>query len=182
MNYTVKLLEWPGDKEWYEVKRRALRTVGLTPKTPPDAEWKHAILEARHSPIRFLRFCFDLQDVPYWVAMHLRTHVHNCPNGDEFALYIYSQRDDRQDKYERGKAPQDMPVNLMLDMSAEQLMNFANKRLCRLAAEETRQVVHSMCKLVSAVCPEFDGLLTPMCVYHGGVCHETKPCGRAGEE
>ena len=25
----------------------------------------------------------------------------------------------------------------------------------------------------------FKGLLVPMCEYHGGVCHEMYPCGRA---
>lgn len=27
--------------------------------------------------------------------------------------------------------------------------------------------------------PEFEGLLVPMCEYHGGVCHEMHPCGHA---
>lgn len=175
----VTLFEYPVEKDWIEVKRRALITVGLNVKNPPDMEWKRDILEARHSPIRRLHFAFLLEGIPYWVAAHLRTHVHDCPNGDDFDPYIKSQRDDRQSEYERGKAPQDQPVNMIIDMSGEQLMNLANKRLCRQAADETRRVVQLMCIEAVDKCPEFVGLLVPMCVYHGGVCHEMKPCERA---
>lgn len=173
----VKLIEKPSEADWLAVKRRALVTVGKEAKTPPTEEWKHRILEARHSPIRRLHFAFYFEGIPYWVAMHLRTHVHDCPNGDEFTPYVKSQRDDRQNEYPRGKAPQDQPVNLIIDMSAEQLMTLANKRLCMTSAPETRKTVKAMCALVEVEFPEFKGLLVPMCQYHGGVCHEMFPCG-----
>jgi hypothetical protein len=89
---------------------------------------------------------------------------------------VKSQRDDRQNEYPRGKAPQDQPVNLIIDMSAEQLMTLANKRLCMTVAPETRKIVKAMCALVEVEFPEFKGLLVPMCQYHGGVCHEMFPC------
>ena len=54
----VKILEYPSEKDWMEVKRRALITVGLSPVNPPDSVWKHDILEARHSPIRRLHYSF----------------------------------------------------------------------------------------------------------------------------
>ncbi len=174
----VEMLEWPTDQDWLEVKRRALVTAGLSIKNPPSMQWKRDILKARHSPIRRLRFSFYLEGIPYWVAMHLRTHVHDCPNGDEFDPYVKSQRDDRQSEYERGKAPQDQPVNMIIDMSGEQLMTLSNKRLCLKAADETRLVVKAMCCLTVDKCPEFADYLVPMCVYHGGVCHEMQPCGR----
>lgn len=177
----ITLFEYPSENDWLEVKRRALITAGLKVKNPPDMEWKRSILDARHSPIRRLHFAFLFEDIPYWVAMHLRTHVHDCPNGDEFTPYIKSQRDDRQDEYERGKAPQDQPVNMIIDMSGEQLMNLSNKRLCRQTAEETRKVVKTMCSLATEKCPEFMGFLVPMCLYHGGRCHEMKPCKRGAE-
>lgn len=177
----VTMTEYPTEKDWLAVKERALVTAGLKVKNPPDMAWKKSILEARHSPIRRLRFAFFFEEIPYWVAMHLRTHVHDCPNGDEFAPYIKSQRNDRQDKYERGKAPQDQPVNMIIDMSGEQLMNLANKRLCAQASAETQAVVWQMCQQVICFCPEFEDFLVPMCDYHGGVCHEMYPCGRCAE-
>ena len=169
----IVLTEFPTERDWMECKRRALITVGLKAKTPPDSEWKHSILEARHSPIRYLKFSFDLIGIPYWVSVHLCRHVHAQP-------YVRSQRNDRQDEYDRNRAPQDAPVNMILDVNAEELMVIANKRLCNQASLETHAVVRRMCDLVEERCPEFKGLLVPMCEYCGGVCHEMKPCGRVG--
>ena len=168
----IVLTEFPTERDWMECKRRALITVGLKAKTPPTDEWKHRILEARHSPIRCLRFSFEMVGIPYWVSVHLCRHVHAQP-------YVRSQRNDRQDEYDRNKAPQDAPVNMILDVNAEELMVIANKRLCNQASPETRAVVRRMCDLVEKRCPEFKGLLVPMCEYCGGVCHEMKPCVRA---
>ena len=74
------------------------------------------------------------------------------------------------------KAPRDTPVNMILDVNAEELMVIANKRLCRKASAKTREVVQDMCRLAEDVTPELMGLLAPMCIYHGGVCHEMRPC------
>ena len=165
------LLEWPTEKEWIEVKRRALITVGKMRFTPPTEEWKNDILEARHSPIRYLRFCFLLEDVPSWVATHLARHVHAQP-------YIKSQRNDRQCSYDRNAARQDAPVCMIYDVNGEEMLTIANKRLCMQASKETRELVQMMCDCVATVCPEFKRHLVPACEYHGGVCHEIKPCGR----
>lgn len=167
---TVNILEYPTDDDWMGCKQRALVTVGKKAITPPTFEWKQAILRARHSPIRYLRFSFYIE-CPSWVSVHLARHIHAQP-------YIKSQRNDRQSDYDRNKAPQDTPVSMIWDMSAEELMTIANKRLCQKAAPETRKVVKMMCDIVLDKCPEFESLLVPMCEYHGGVCHEMQPCGR----
>ena len=170
----ICVLEYPTEKDWMEVKRRAFVTIGKETNKVPDFEWKHKILEARHSPIRYIRFSFLLEDIPTWVSVHLVRHIHAQP-------YVRSQRNDRQDMYDRNKAPQDSPVTMIWDINAEELMVIANKRLCMQASEETRNVVSEMCKQVIELCPEFKGLLVPMCVYNGGVCHEMKPCKKHHE-
>lgn len=167
----VTMLEYPTERDWLEVKRRALVTVGLDVKNPPDEKWMDDMLNARHSPIRWLRFSFLLEDIPSWVSVHLVRHIHAQP-------YVRSQRNDRQKLYDRNKAPQDAPVDMIWDMNAEELLAIANKRLCMQASQETRQVVEEMCNQVAELCPEFAPFLVPMCQYHGGVCHEMKPCGR----
>ena len=167
----VTLLEWPAEKDWVEVKRRALVTVGKTQFKPPIDRWKHAILSARHSPIRYLRFCFLLEDVPSWVATHLARHVHAQP-------YIKSQRNDRQSEYDRNAARQDAPVCMIYDVNGEEMLTIANKRLCAQASAETRELVRMMCDCIVDKCPEFKPHLVPACEYHGGVCHEMRPCGR----
>ena len=170
---TIELLEYPGDKEWMEVKRRALVTIGKRPVTAPTEEWKRKILLARHSPIRYLRFSFLISGVPSWVSVHLCRHVHAQP-------YVKSQRNDKQSEYDRNKAPQDSPVDMIFDVNAEELMVIANKRLCRMAAFETRATVAEMCKLAIDACPEFLGLLVPMCEYTGGCKEMNGGCGRYG--
>lgn len=170
MNVTV--LEYPTERDWLEVKRRALVTVGLNAKNPPTTKWKEDMLNARHSPIRRLHFAFLLEDIPSWVSVHLVRHVHAQP-------YVRSQRNDRQSQYDRNKAPQDSPVDMIWDLNAEELMVVANKRLCFQASKETRELVEMICDLVKEQCPEFGPFLVPMCEYHGGKCHEMYPCGRA---
>ena len=69
MNYFVSILSAPTDADWLECKRRALITIGKQPINQPSSEWKHSILEARHSPIRYLRYSFYIE-CPYWVSVH----------------------------------------------------------------------------------------------------------------
>ena len=165
----VTLMEYPNDRDWMEVKRRALITVGLNPVSSPSLEWKRKILYARHSPIRYLRFSFLIEDLPSWVAVHLARHVHAQP-------YVRSQRNDRQNMYDRNTAPQNTPVSMIYDVNGEEIMTIANKRLCKLASPETQEVVQKMCDAVIEVCPEYDFLLVPMGVQQRA-CHEMNSCG-----
>lgn len=168
----VELVKYPLAEDWMLCKQCALVTVGKNAITSPSIEWKHQILEARHSPIRVLNFMFKLE-VPYWVSVHLCRHIHSQP-------FVKSQRNDRQSDYDRKKAPQDAPVTMLWYMNAEELMVIANKRLCKQASTETQEVVKMMCKEVLKVCPEFEGLLVPMCRY--GKCHEMFPCKKGDAE
>lgn len=165
----VTLLEYPDNYAWEQVKFRAIVTAGKKVlKTPPSEEWKYKILRARHSPIRYMRFCFFIEDIPYWVTGHLCRHVHAQP-------YVGSQRNDRQNEYDRNAARQDTPVNMVWDITGEEMMQIANKRLCRKASPETKAVVEEMCRQVISVCPEFEPFLVPMCAYVGE-CKEMYPC------
>lgn len=168
----VELLEMPTERDWIEVKRRALVTVGKKPVTAPTEEWKHDILRARHSPIRRLFFSFYIE-CPYWVSVHLCRHIHAQP-------FVKSQRNDRQSDYDRNSAPQNEMVTMIWDMNAEELMTVANKRLCKQASAETQAIVKDICDKVIEVCPEFEGLLVPMCKY--GRCNEMFPCGKGETE
>lgn len=177
----ISLIEWPDDNDWMEVKRRCLETMGKKAVTAPDSEWKHRILESRHSPIRRIHFAFRIEDIPYWVACELRTHVHQMPYVSDFNVFIKSQRNDRQKEYDRGEAKQKAPVNMIIDINGEQIQIFANKRLCMKASEEAREAAKMMCWLVEEKVPEYKGLLVPMCEYCGNVCHEFEPCGKCGK-
>lgn len=167
----VNLFEYPTEKDWYQVKKRAMITVNKQKFKMPDIDWKKKILNCRHSPIRRLFFSFCFENLPSYISVHfVRSHV-GCEK------YVGTQRNDRQDKYDRRKAPQDSPVGMIFDFNADALLDFFNKRLCNKAAPETRAVVQVMAELVKKACPEFTDFIQPMCKYHGGVCHEFKPCG-----
>lgn len=166
----VKILEFPTSEDWVAVKKRALVTVGKETDTEPDEDWKRKILEARHSPIRRLRFSFLLENIPSYVATHLVRHVHAQP-------YVKSQRNDRQKDYDRTKAPQDAPVNMIWDMNAEELMTVFNKRLCGTADPTTRKVVGMMKDAVIKRDSIYTDFAVPMCE-HLGRCPEMFPCGK----
>lgn len=146
-----------------------LVTVSKNAVTPPSYEWKVKLLKSNHSPIRTLNFCFKLTDIPYWVSVHLVRHVHAVP-------FVSTQRNDRQENYDRRKAPQEAPVTMCWFMNAEELITIAHKRLCKQTSEETRQLVEEICRQVIEVNPEFKGLLVPNCVYRGGLCDEFNSC------
>ena len=170
-DFKVSLIEYPEDKDWQAVLKRALVTIGKESERIPDLTWKLKMIECRHSPLRRLRFAFLFENLPYYISVHfVRHHV-----GIE--KYVRSQRNDRQNEYDRKKAPQDAPVNMIMDFNGESLLEFFNKRLCTCAAEETREVVQQMKKLVEICCPEFEDYIEPMCFRNGGVCYEFKQCG-----
>ena len=166
----VEIVKYPTEADWLLAKQCTLVTVGKDSDRPASEKFKKDLLRARHSPIRELKFVFRLTDIPYWVSVHLCRHIHAQP-------YVKTQRNDRQNAYDRGKAPQDAPVSMMWSMNAEALLTIANKRLCNLASKETRELVRMICKEVVRVCPEFEEELVPMCVRNGGVCYEMFPCG-----
>lgn len=170
MDVKVEVLKYPTEEDWMLCKQITLTTVSKEATTPPSEEWKVKILEARHSPIRTLNFCFKISNLPTWVATHLIRHVHAIP-------FVSSQRNDRQDKYDRNAARQDAPVTMCWYMNAEEFMVICNKRLCRLASPETRSVIELICQEVFKTNPEFISSAVPYCYYRGGRCTEMKSCG-----
>ena len=168
----ITLLDAPTRQTWLDVKRRALITVGKHPVSPPDSAWISGMLEARHSPIRYAVYSFELSGIPSNTATHFCRHVHAQP-------YVSTLRRDRMPDFDGDAAPRCTPVDMILDVNAEELMVMANKRLCLQAAEVTREIMRGMAKLAGEATPEIAPFLVPMCAYHGGVCHEMNGCGRS---
>ena len=169
----VECIKWPDESERMLFKRAIWVTMGKTemPKTGPSSKLLHDALNARHSPIRVLNFAFLIEGIPSNISVHLCRHVHAVP-------FVSSLRNDRQRRMNGDMAPRNTPVDMILYCNAEELMTIANKRLCNLASDKTREVVGALCGAALNVMPELDGLLVPMCEYHGGVCHEINGCGR----
>lgn len=167
----VEILKHPTEADWMLCKKCTLVTVSKDSDIAPTDAWKVKLLKANHSPVRTLEFCFRLTDIPYWVSVHLVRHVHATP-------FVSTQRNDRQDKYDRGETPQNMPVAMCWYMNAEELITIAHKRLCSMASKETREIVQMICDEVVKTNPEFRELLVPLCAYRGGQCDEFNCCGR----
>ena len=169
----VTLIYKPEERELILFKRCIWVTMGKTeePKKPPSSKLLRRVLRARHSPIRVLNFAFLIEGIPSNTATHLVRHVHAVP-------FVSSLRNDRQDKMDGDAARRDTPVDMIFYCNAEELMTVANKRLCSRAARRTQEVAQMMCDAAAEALPEILSELVPICVYHGGVCHELESCGR----
>jgi thymidylate synthase ThyX len=166
----VEVLEHPEDKDWLNVKRRALVTIGKTPLDFPNEEWKIKMLRCRHSPIRYLRFSFYITDIPYWLSTELCRHHVGCEK------YVRSQRDDRNTSdVPRTEKPQGALVNMILDINAEALLTLMNKRLCGAATKEMQELMLLIREQVIWHNLEFKDFLVPMCEYIH-CCNEFNSC------
>lgn len=168
---SVEILKYPTEEDWLWCKRCTLNTIGKDTTKLPTQEWKEKLLQAEHSPIRELWFGIRMT-IPYYVSVHFVRH-HIGVNH-----YVQSQRNDRQEKYDRKKAPQDAPVSHIMSLNAAELVFMAHKRLCAQADQATRAVMREICDKVIELCPEFKSVLVPQCEYRGGICTEFYPCGR----
>lgn len=168
---SVRLITYPEKADWDRCKDLAMRTIGkywAGDKVVTD-EWKHKILEARHSPIRVLTFTIEM-NIPYYVSTHFVRHKIGVEH------FVQSQRNDRQSQYDRELAPQSAFVCHTMVINAEALMVMSNRRLCGMADSTTRYVMSQICRCVEWSNPEFAGLLVPQCerMFH---CTEFKSCG-----
>lgn len=167
---SVEILRHPADDDWRRCKMLALNTIGKRyAGSEVTDEWKRKILRSEHSPIRTLMFTIRME-LPYWVSVHFCRHKYGVEH------YVTSQRNDRQDKYDRTKAPQGEMVTHVMDVNAQELIQMARMRLCGQASKETRDVMREIVNAVTDTNPEFAEFLQPKCVMRRG-CNEFKPCG-----
>ena len=167
----VEMIKSPSEQDWAWVKTCTLNTIGKRSTKAPNDEWRLKILKSEHSPIRELWFGFRME-IPYWVSVHFVRH-HIGVNH-----YVQTQRNDRQEEYDRNEAPQGQMVSHIMSVNAQELIFMSHKRLCLQASKETREVMKMIVDLVVDKYPEFKDLLVPNCVYRGGRCDEFFPCMR----
>lgn len=146
-------------------------TSGLLARKNKLNVWKSLLVSAGgvpHSPLRAMRYRIKVEGIPYWVAMHYRTHHVGLD------IYIQSQRS----KENRDEEIQGALVNMILDINANALINIGKARTCFKASFETRQVVQSIRKVLFEG-DEYDQYLAqvicPPCEWYQK-CFEPKPC------
>lgn len=170
MEFKVEILKHPTETDWNWAKTCTLNTVGKIPVKEPTPEWMEKLVKSEHSPLRELWFGIKME-IPYFVSVHFVRH-HIGVNH-----YVETQRNDRQQKYDRTVAPQDAAVSHIMSINAQELVFMAHKRLCHQASKETRAVMEEIVKQIIEVNPEFKDVLIPLCYYRGGICTEFYPCG-----
>lgn len=169
--FKVEVLRHPTEEDWQWVKKLALNTMGKTYLMDKEMtlELKKKYLRSEHSPIRTLNFIIKME-IPYCNSVHFVRHKLGVEH------FVQSQRNDRQDKYDRKKAPQDAPVSHIMYVNAAELMFMAHKRLCGKADPDTRLIMNMIKDEVCKTNPEFEDFLVPQCQYLKR-CPEFQPCG-----
>ena len=91
--------------------------------------------------------------------------------------FVRTQRSDRTDIEDRGKLPQETPVEHEFEANPQAIINISRKRLCNQAAKETKQAWEIFLeKNVKETLPELEKVCVRECVYRG-FCPELYPCG-----
>lgn len=164
----TEILKIKGD--WQEVVNDCRATVAKEELgKEPSKEFKRAILISEHDPIRDIIIKFRWRDIPYWVAMHWKTHIWRSRTN--------TQRNDRQEKYDRNKAPQDSLVDFIGDPNIQHLIDTWRKRLCFMASTETREHAEDFKKELKPIEPEISDVLVPNCIYRCGCPELNGGCG-----
>lgn len=162
----TEILKIKGD--WEEVVNDCRATVKKRPLgKEPSVAFKKAILISEHSPIRDISVKFKWANIKYWVAMHWKTH--------HWESRVDSQRNDRQSRYDREKAPQDALIDFYGDPNIQHTIDTWRKRLCRMASPETREYAEDFKRALHEIEPEWADVLVPNCVYRCG-CPEPNGC------
>ena len=167
----TEILKITGD--WEEVVNDCRATVKKPPLGhAPSEKFKKNILIAEHDPIRDIEVKWKWTGIKYWIAMHFKTHIWRSRTN--------SQRNDRQDNYDRNKAPQDSPVDFIGDANVQHLIDTSRKRMCFQASPETRKYWEDLKCTLHKTEPEIADVMVPNCLYRNG-CPELKSCGRFAE-
>lgn len=162
----TEIIKIKGD--WEEVVNDCRMTVSKGELGhEPSKTFKKAILISEHDPIRDIEVKFRWANIKYWIAMHWKTHIWRSRTN--------TQRNDRQDNYDRNKAPQDSPVEFIGDANAQHLIDTMRKRLCFMASSETRKYAEDLKETLREIEPELSDVLVPNCVYRCG-CPENGEC------
>lgn len=155
---------------WKQILTDARETISKPPlNKEPSEKFKRGILLAEHSPIRDIIIRWRWQGIKSWISVHFCRHHMLEPR-------VSSQRNDRQDKYDRNKAPQDTPVNMIMEGNVQACIDMERKRLCNQAAPETRAYAEDLKISVHKREPEIADVFVKPCV-RCGACPEINNCG-----
>ena len=158
-----------------ECGRVARATQGLTGNIVPLRTWKKW-LDAEHSQIRVFLLSIEITDIPYYVSTCLVRHKIGVEH------FVRSQRPTAMNPvdYDRRKAPQDAPVNHIMVLNPQALINISRKRLCNKVNPVLGRLWPSVREVIrrhrDPYVAAIADVMMPDCEYRGR-CHEIVPCG-----
>lgn len=156
------------NSDWKRIKNHCRTTVGKEfTENEPTEKFKKKLLISEHTPIRLIEFDWTWANIKYWLSVEWCRH--------KFEKFITSQRNDRQDKYDRNAARQDALVNYDGYANMQNLIDAWRKRLCFQATKEARDLAVDFKRKLSKTHPQEASVLVPNCVYRMG-CPEFVPC------
>ncbi len=162
----TSLLSWEG----------ALNDCRFTLRKPdiarePSDRFKRDLIRSEHSPLRSLIFEITLEDIPYFVSVHLCRHHVGVQH------FVSTSRPDRTSSaLTNHDIPRDTPVNHRMIVNAQAILNISRLRLCAKASRETRDTWQAVVDELSKTEPILAAACVPSCVYRG-LCPEFQPCG-----
>ena len=160
---------------WNVALKDARTTVGKKDiKKEPSNHFKKNIIVNEHSPIRMLVYEIYITNIPYYVAMHLRTHHIGFKAAEDDIYFIQTSRSDRTQK-DRDKISQTAPVDCRIIANAQSIINTSRVRLCSLADKGTLKAWRAVIRAISNVEPLLARVCQPNCIYRG-FCPENKEC------
>lgn len=129
--------------------------------------------KSEHSPVRTQLFAIYATDIPYSVAMQIRTHDKNGA-----LMLVEPGRPDTGT--DRGKQQvgnyRDALRNMFILCNAQHIMDWSRKRLCMKAEDKTRNFFFELRVAMQDIDPYLAEQMVPRCHYIGK-CTEFKPCG-----
>lgn len=158
--------------DWQHVLNAARFTQRKAPlnKEPSD-KFKKQIIKAEHSPLRALMFYIDMYDIPYYAAMHFRTHklVH-------LPLVTTGRPDIDGNQKPREEQLKSELVNMRLMLDAQEIIAISRARLCTKAEKTTRVIWEAVISKLTEIEPILAIACYPSCIYRH-MCPEIKCCG-----
>ena len=128
----------------------------------------HDLYACEHSPIRTQIFLVHMLEIPNFVSVHFVRHKIGVEH------FVQTHREDRGANF---TADRNTPVNHLMLLNAQALIQLARKRLCFKASAKTRNVMNLIHVEICSLDPDLASFMNPECVYRSGVCYERKPCG-----
>jgi hypothetical protein len=127
--------------------------------------------QCEHSPIRTQIFFVRMYNIPSFVSVHFVRHKIGVDH------FVKSNRSDSTGISDE-QINRLTPVDHLMIVNAQSLINIARKRLCYKAHEETVKVMEAIKEEMFKIDKDLYPFLVPECSYRGGICHELQPCGK----